>query len=158
MTAKTRPRAKPITDDGLRLEYVPLDELQKWEANPKDHDLGLLNQAIGRWGFLNPVLIDERTGLLNAGHGRLETLEPMRAGGQAPPTYVQTDGGGRWLLPVLRGWASASDADAAARAVADNRTQEMGGWDDAALAEVLEGLARDRLISFDGETVSLPRG
>ena len=143
MTAKTRPRAKPITDDGLRLEYVPLDELQKWEANPKDHDLGLLNQAIGRWGFLNPVLIDERTGLLNAGHGRLETLEQMRAGGQAPPKYVQTDGGGRWLLPVLRGWSSASDADAAARAVADNRTQEMGGWDDAALAEVLEGLARE---------------
>ena len=44
---------------------------------------------------------------------------------------------------MLRGWSSASEADAAARAVADNRTQEMGGWDDAALAEVLEGLARE---------------
>ena len=153
-----RPRPRPSTDDALRMEYTSLEDLRAWPSNPKDHDQGAIAGAIGRWGFLNPVLVDERTGLLNAGHGRLKTLTAMREQGQSPPRYVRVEPDGSWSIPVVRGWSSASDADAAARAVSDNRVQELGDWNDAALADVLTELARAgdgalEGVGFDGDDV-----
>lgn len=68
-----------------------------------------------------------------------------------------------WKVPVLRGWASGSDAEAEAYLAASNRLVELGGWDDQELAALLASVdAADsdlRLIAGydDGEFAALLR-
>lgn len=123
------------------ITYMPLDELVPAARNPKKHRLDLLHSSIGRFGFAAPVLRDERTGRLVVGHGRAEALTVMHQAGQTAPDGVQVDPAGRWMVPVVCGWASRSDAEAEAYLLADNQHSALGGWDNAGLAEVLASLA-----------------
>jgi DNA modification methylase len=75
-----------------------------------------------------------------AGHGRVLALRAMRDAGQTPPAGVRIDASGGWLLPMLVGWSSRSDAEAEAYLVADNEWSFRGGWDDQALANLLQDL------------------
>lgn len=142
-------------DDGLMLSYVRLDELQADPDNPKDHDLGALHGSLDVHGYVEPVIRDGRTGRLVAGHGRTETLAQKMAEGQSPPEGVRVDGDGVWMVPVVDGWQSRSDADARRLLLALNRTTELGGWHDDALAGLLERLAEDEGglagSGFDGD-------
>lgn len=124
----------------IDIEYVPLRDVVRWPRNPKSHDLGALDRSISRFGFVQPLLVDERTGRLVAGHGRLDTLQQMQSAGQTPPERVRVEGD-TWLVPVIRGVRFNSDAEAEAYLVADNRISEMGGWDDDALAILLQDLS-----------------
>lgn len=123
------------------LIYLPLDDVEGAFRNPKLHDLGPLRGSISRFGFTVPALRDERTGRLVTGHGRIEVLASMRQAGQDPPAGVRVDEHGRWLVPVICGWASRSDAEADAYLLADNRHTERAGWDRQQLADILAELA-----------------
>jgi DNA modification methylase len=121
--------------------YVPLRQVVPAVRNPKAHDKAGITRSIQRFGFAEPVLMDERTGRLIAGHGRTEVLADMRDGGDEPPAGIRLDGDGDWLVPVVHGWSSRSDVEAEALLVADNRLTELGGWDDGALLAILDELA-----------------
>lgn len=125
-----------------RLDYLPIDDLQGHPENPKDHDLGLLDESFDRFGFTEPVLLDERTGRLIAGHGRLERLRLRRDEGAAAPPGVVVRRDGTWTVPVIRGWSSADDDEARAYLVASNRITEAGGWHDDLLGPLLDDLRR----------------
>jgi hypothetical protein len=77
-------------------------------------------------GFTAPVILDERTGTLVTGHGRLDTLVRLQANSQPPPTTVQVKDGD-WLISVIRGLAFPSDAERDAFLVTDNRLTKFGG-------------------------------
>ncbi len=124
-----------------RIDYLPLDELRRAPRNAKAHRDDLIGASIGRWGVIEPQVVDERTGSLISGHGRLDDLQKRREEGVAAPDGVQVDESGAWLVPVVRGWASTSDLDADAAAVALNRIGEAGGWDERLLADVLTELS-----------------
>jgi DNA modification methylase len=134
-------KKKATTEEERRIDYVPFDELKPAKRNPKQHDLGALNTSLGRFSYVEPVVIDERTGRLVAGHGRIEALGQMLLSDAPPPAGVKTDAKGKWLIPVVRGWASKNDKEADAYLIASNRTVELGGWDDALLSELLGELA-----------------
>lgn len=123
--------------DDLRLEYVTLDEVRRWPRNPKLHDDAALERSLKRYGFVAPLLLDERTQKLVAGHGRLAALESLRDAGEAPPARVRVDGKGRWLVPVVRGVSFTTAAEAEAYLLADNRLVEAGGWDQDLLREIV---------------------
>lgn len=123
----------------LRIEYVPLSTVQRWPRNPKLHDFDKLDESIKRFGFVQPVMVDERTNRLVAGHGRLETLVRMKASGSPPPVRVKVHNG-EWLIPVVRGVEFTDEREAEAYLIADNRLVELGGWDDAALGLLLKDL------------------
>lgn len=123
-----------------RIDYLPLDDIAPAPRNPKRHDGAAIRASIARFGFATPALRDERTGRLVVGHGRTEALRAMRADGEQPPAGVHTAPDGTWLVPVVTGWASRSDAEAEAYLVADNRHTELGGWDNEELAELLADL------------------
>lgn len=125
---------------GLHIEYVPLGELKKWERNPREHDLSSLLKSVERFGFVSPPIVDESSGQLVAGHGRLETLERMKAEGQRPPNRI-VESDGEWLVPVLRGVSFDNLAEAEAYLIADNRLSDLGGWIDRELAAILSDLA-----------------
>jgi hypothetical protein len=128
---------KTTTSPARRIEYVPLDDVATAERNAREHDLPKLVGSIRTFGFTIPLLPDDRTGRLVAGHGRLAALQRMRADGEPPPDGVDA-ADGEWRVPVIRGWASRDDDHAKAVSVADNRLSEIGGWDDGTLAELLE--------------------
>lgn len=128
--------------DPRRVEYLPLSSLTADPRNPKAHDLEVIDQSIGRFGVLDPIVRDERTGYIISGHGRHKTFTAMRERGEAAPEGVQVDPeSGDWLVPVVVGWASRTDAEAGAALIALNRTTELGGWVDDALLDLLDDLA-----------------
>lgn len=133
-----------------RIEYQPIDQLIGAPTNPKRHDVDLVRRSIGRFGYVAPAIVDERTGRLVVGHGRTEALCALRDAGGTPPDGVRQDDTGTWLVPVLRGWSSRSDEEAAAYLVADNRHTELGGWDQQELHDLLTGLEDPDLVDIAG--------
>lgn len=128
------------TSPARRIEHMPLDAVPRAERNPKAHELMRLRTSFSKFGCTVAGILDERTGRLVAGHGRLEALQAMFADGIAPPDGVLDDDG-RWLVPIVRGWSSANDEEAEAYLVVDNRLNELGGWDERLLPESLERIA-----------------
>ena len=131
MSVETAPR---------RTEYLPLDHLTPDPANPKSHSTETIDASIGRFGVIDQIVRDDRTGYIISGHGRHETLTAMRDRGETAPDGVRVDAGGHWLVPVVVGWASRTDAEARAALIALNRTTELGGWVDDALLDLLDNL------------------
>lgn len=139
------------------IEYLPLAAIKPATKNPKAHDIGEITHSYKRNGFGEPPLLDERTGRLVAGHGRIETLVFLKKQGGDPPEGLRVDRG-EWLVPVVRGWASKSDADAAAYLIGSNRLSELGGWDDPerdAMLVELSKLGEDALLGtgYDADDV-----
>lgn len=140
---------KPTPDSTIqaepRIEYVSLRELQKWPGNPKQHDIDGIVTSIQKFGFRGAIVIDEKSGKIVAGHGRSEAVAKIRDTGAPPPKLVRVLENGDWAVPVLRGTSFESEAEAEKFLLADNRYVELGGWDDAALYEMLK-----RVDDFDG--------
>lgn len=122
-----------------KLEYLDLDSIQPAEVNPKAHDEEMIAASVDRFGVVEPIVRDDRTGRLISGHGRTDDMRARRDAGKEPPDGV-TVVKGRWLVPVVTGWASRDDEDARAAVVALNRVGERGGWRRDDLAEMLADL------------------
>jgi hypothetical protein len=131
-----------------RVELVPLSLLaHRFDpANAKSHLTDEIRASIRRHGWVELPVIDERTGLLVAGHGRIEALIEMHTGGQERPDRIDTNDE-EWLVPVLRGGMdSPDDIEAHAYLVGSNQTTIAGGWATKPLVAILEELvAADRL-------------
>lgn len=126
----------------IRVEYVSLATLKRWPRNPKMHDKEQIQKSIGRFGFVDPITVDEKSGHMVAGHGRLETLEAMKLSGQDPPERIKVAKDGDWLVPVIRGVSFANSTEAEAYLIATNRLVEIGGWDEKALTLILDDLRK----------------
>jgi site-specific DNA-methyltransferase (adenine-specific) len=133
-----------------RIEYLPLSQLASATRNPKAHALQDIGQSVDRFGYVEPVVLDERTQRLVAGHGRIKTLTSMREYRKQPPDGIEVGEDGEWLMPVVRGWASKSDRDAEAFLIASNRLTELGGWHDADLAALLDQISRETTLDGTG--------
>lgn len=129
-----------MTGERRRTVYVPLATITRAPRNPKGHDAEMIAGSISRFGVVEIPTIDERTGRLVAGHGRLDDLVARKAAGEDPPDGVDVDAGGDWMVPVQRGWSSRSDADAEAYLIVSNSSGAAGGWDEANLAQLLADL------------------
>jgi hypothetical protein len=129
-----------------KLEFMSLAKIRRAKKNPKLHADDAIAASVGRFGYVEPIVLDERTKRLVAGHGRLDVLARMKEAGEKPPAGVRVERG-EWLVPVIRGWRSKNDRDAEAYLVASNRTVELGGWDDAELAKMLKSMGRDEMAA-----------
>jgi ParB-like chromosome segregation protein Spo0J len=140
------------------IAYMPVDELVAAPRNPKKHDLDGLADSFNAHGFVEPCVMDNRTGKLVSGHGRLEAVLAAKQRGEAPPDGI-VDRDGTWLIPVV-GWESADDAQAERYLLVANRLTEKGGWDDTGLVQMLEDLKATEpgLVGtgyYDGDLESL---
>ena len=132
----------------IQVEYIPLTDIVEADINPKDHDIGQIYQSIKRFGFTQPIMMNENTGKLLAGHGRLQTLQQMKQGGEKVPTRIK-EKDGEWLVPVLKGISFEDDMEAQAYLIADNRLTELGGWNTGELVDTLQELVEGG-FSLDG--------
>ena len=142
----------------LSLEYRPLGGLTIAPRNPKRHEIEEIKASFRRWGCANVVaIINETTGKMVVGHGRRETLIEMKEAGEPAPKRIQVRKG-EWFVPVLRGVAFATDAEAEAYLLADNRLTEIGGYDDELRAKMIAELnvAADGLkgVGYDEEEIA----
>lgn len=130
------------------MKLIPLDDLHPNPRNPKRHSDATIGASINRFGWIDPVVVDQRTDYLVAGHGRVESLTAMRDAGEDPPAGIVVDRKTKqWKVPTVVSWASANDVEAEAAIVALNRTSEMGGWDPAGLYDILAQLSEgDALV------------
>lgn len=120
----------------LKIDYLPLSGLKSALVNPKAHAEQALTDSLGRFGYVEPIVRDDRTGRLVAGHGRFSALQTAKAAGVDAPEGVKVEGD-EWLVPVLTGWASKNDNEASAYLVASNKLSELGGWDDRELSKLV---------------------
>jgi len=136
----------------LTLEYLAVDDLPVDERNPKGHALEDIDASMTRFGYVDPVVIDERTGKLLSGHGRREALMARKDRGEPPPLNVEVDAEGRWLAPVVRGVRTTSDIEAGALIVGVNELVAAGGWDPDRLAPLLESIRAESSLVGTGFT------
>lgn len=119
-----------------RIEYVSLAKLKPAKRNPKEHSPDI-EKSLGRFGYAEPILLDERTGRLVAGHGRLKFLRKLKAEDGKVPDGVKVESED-WLIPVVRGWGSKSDKEADAYLLASNQLPSAGGWDEDELKKLMQ--------------------
>lgn len=61
-----------LTAEPLQIKYRPIVDLKVNPRNAREHDpaqVSLIADSIKRFGFANPILIDDK-GMIRAGHGR----------------------------------------------------------------------------------------
>lgn len=138
----------PLDEQRQRIEYMDLDVLLEFPENPRGHDLSQLGEAFEQRGFVTPLLMDETSGLLVEGHGRLRKLKAMRDAGEKAPgrIVVMTEPGkpARWLVPVVRGTYFANMEQATQHLLAANRIGE-NLWDGRLTATMLSRLGDEGL-------------
>lgn len=117
----------------LRVEELPIAVLKPRAKNPRTHSEKQIRQianSIAQFGFTNPVLVDRYNGII-AGHGRVEAAKLL--GWDKVPTIRLED---------------LNQAEVRAYVIADNRLNELSGWDDKILPEELKELI-DLDVDFD---------
>ena len=139
--------SKKMTDNTLRLEYVPLSTLTRFADNPKLHDMQALVESFEKYGFLDPPKWDSSLnggeGGLVEGNGREEALEWMKHQGRNPPVGIGLTDDGDWAVPVLFGNDLPDEISAQSYAIDHNNLVLGGGnfdvfdtarlWDDRSI-------------------------
>lgn len=109
-----------------------------WDRNPRRHDLEAIAASLGKYGYGSPILIDDTSGRIAAGHGVLAAMLIDQADGRKAPRRV-TVVGDQWQVVTIHIQLNPGEVDG--YALSDTRTKELGGWDDALLLDVLEELS-----------------
>lgn len=130
----------PVAVASRQDEMMPVAQLTPSKANPRTHSKKQVRQiaeSIERFGFTNPVLIDDGGGII-AGHGRVAAAKLL----------------GMVEVPVRR-LNHLSPADRRAYIIADNRLAELAGWDPEILASELQALIE---LDFEVELTGFATG
>jgi len=135
--------------DNAYIEYRRLQDIFRYPRNPKEHDLGVISRSLEHFGFINLIIINERTKQILAGHGRLAALKVMKRNNAPPPQNIKVGDSEDWFVPVLRG-IYLDKAETKAFMVADNRLVEVGGWNDQQLSQILKTLLDKDLLDVTG--------
>jgi len=129
----------------IRLEYMDIKKIKENPKNPKGHSVGLIIKSINTFGFVSPMIIDETSGELVVGHGRLEALREIIASGNALPANIKKEKN-KILVPVVRGYYF-EERERHAYMLADNRLTEIGKWEPEDLDVLLKELNGDYNIN-----------
>ena len=113
-----------VLTDKCRVEWVPLESVHLNPENPRLNEPAVepVMRSISRFGFRVPIVVNRRTGLIEAGNTRWKAAQRM----------------GLTEVPVI--FADDDEITALAFALADNRTAEIATWDEPSLAGLLQRL------------------
>lgn len=128
----------------MEVESIPVDRLIPYARNPRVNDSAVdaVAASIKEFGFRQPIVVDENLVIL-VGHTRLKAAHKL--GLDTVPVHVAM---------------GLSETQKKAYRIADNRLNEIAGWDDDLLALEIEDLRLDDfdlgILGFDsGEVDSL---
>ena len=114
---------------------VPIDGLKHYGKNPRKGDVAAIAESLTHNGQYKPIVVRTETMEVLAGN---HTLKAARELGwdQIAVTFVDV-----------------TDDQAARIVLVDNRTNDLAGYDEAALAEILQGLPDLAGTGFDVDAV-----
>jgi len=110
----------------MQIETVPWDSLKPHQANPKNGDVDAIVQSVLRNEVYRPV-ITANDGTILAGHHLWYALGELR----------------RDRVDIVRLDVDPDSARARRIMIADNRTADLGSYDDGLLVELLQQLQKD---------------
>lgn len=113
---------------GDRIAMTAIGRLKPYPKNARTHSrkqIGQIADSIKRFGFTNPVLVDD-AGMILAGHGRVEAARLL----------------GMKEVPCLA-LSSMTEAEKRAYVLADNKLALNAGWDEDILAGELDLILAD---------------
>ncbi len=119
----------------LKISYIDTSSVKPYEHNARKHNpsqIEMIAKSISKFGFNNPVLIDE-SNVLVAGHGRLEAAQSL----------------GMETIPAIT-LIGLTDAEKRAYVLADNQLALKSHWDANAVASELQILAD---LDFDMDAI-----
>ena len=112
--------AEPLR--GLAVEVTSLTPDPQNARRHSAANLAAIEASLKRFGFIEPIVVQREGMIVRAGNGRLAVARRLK-----------------WThIPAVV--VDQADAEAAAFALADNRTSELAEWDQANLKAVLEQL------------------
>lgn len=96
----------------LQIEHVPIETLVPASYNPRrmpDHQMAALMRSLEQFGWVDPVVVNQRSGVIVGGHQRVEAAKRLQDQGKGkakqawakvPVTYVDLDEGKEKALNV----------------------------------------------------------
>lgn len=125
----------------LKIKTVKLDTLHEDPGNVRKHgpkNLAAIRDSLTTFGQVEPLVVQQKTGLVIGGNGRLAAMRDM---GWQECDVVEID---------------ADDTKAARIGIALNRTGELAEWDSDALAKLLQSIPDDELgsVGFDAKELN----
>lgn len=115
----------------LAHSVVPIESLHAYPGNARLGDLAAISQSLKRNGLYRPIVVNRRTQQILAGNHTWRAAKEL-GWTEIAVTYVDVD------------------EDQARRVVlADNRTNDLAGYDEAALAELLGDLPNLEGTGYD---------
>ena len=138
MTTRSRsaPQSRPAPPDGaliapqLRTLVVPLDSVTLHSRNPRRGDVAAIAASLTRFGQRKPIVVQASTRYVVAGNHLVMAARSLG-----------------WT-EIAANVQDMDDAEATAYMLADNRTADLGAYDDGLLAELLAELsAADNLLA-----------
>ena len=122
-----RPRPRPTPVEGvepriapaLQALVVPMASIELHPRNPRVGDVEAIAASLGRFGQVRPVLVQASTRFVVAGNHLVRAAQAL---------------GWTEIAAVVQ---ELDDATAIAYMLTDNRTSDLGGYDDAVLAAIL---------------------
>lgn len=103
-----------------------IDSVRAHPNNPRNGDIDAIAQSIERNGFVSPVIAQRSTGHIIAGNHRYYALMQLGSG----------------AIPVV--WVDMDDTQAKEYMLADNRTSDLGNYDNSNLVALLQEIEEDR--------------
>lgn len=111
--------------EGLTPLATPIDELHELDGNPRKGDVAAVARSLERFGQRKPIIAHADTGEIIAGNHTWKAAKKL----------------GWTSIAVL--FVTDDDATAKAYALADNRTADLGEYDNEALAEMIEDVLNE---------------
>lgn len=122
----------------LRDLRIPIDSIAPFPTNPREGDVGAIAESLRRFGQQKPIVVQESTRYIVAGNHLWRAAKAL-GWGEIAANVVEMD-----------------DKTAEAYLIADNRTSELGSYDEEALGEMLRKIAQEgnlRGTGYDGDDV-----
>lgn len=116
-------KSKNCNDNKIEFKHIEIDLLSPYSSNSRKHSQGQIEKiatSIEQFGFLNPILVDAKSKIIIAGHGRLEAAKLLKL--ESVP-IISIDG--------------LSENQIRAYVITDNRLADLAEWDYSILAEEL---------------------
>lgn len=128
-----RPKMRTVTQ---KYRQAPVADLTPHPRNPRQGDIGAIHESIDANGFYGAIIVQKATGYVLAGNHRLQAA--AQAGAKRVP-IIEIDCDDQTALRIL---------------LADNRVNDLAGYDTDALTSLLTEIAMTGNLhgtGFDGD-------
>jgi hypothetical protein len=114
------------------IEYVEVGSIKTHPNNAREGDIGAIITSIEKNGWFGTIVAQKSTRYILAGNHRF--MAAVQVGLTHVPVY----------------WVDCDDQQALRILIADNRTSDIGRWDEEALKDILVGLSSSDMLLGSG--------